>query len=83
MPTANLQAMVDQIDPAVKKVKGSATGDALIEAAIKENVHQSTMDVLAHSEVLRHAKEQGKLTVIEAEYQLDTGEVVRLDKAAQ
>jgi hypothetical protein len=32
---------------------------------------------------LRHAKEQGKLTVIEAEYQLDTGEVVRLDKAAQ
>jgi hypothetical protein len=24
--------------------------------------------VLAHSEVLRHAKEQGKLTVIEAEY---------------
>jgi lipid-binding SYLF domain-containing protein/carbonic anhydrase len=83
MPTANLQAMVDQIDPAVKKVKGSATGNALIEAAIKENVHESAMDVLAHSEVLRHAQEQGKLTVIEAEYQLDTGEVVRLDKAAQ
>jgi carbonic anhydrase len=83
MPTANLQAMVDQIEPAVQKVKGSATGDALIEAAIKENVHQSAMDVLAHSEVLRHAKEQGKLTVIEAEYQLDTGVVVRLDKIAQ
>jgi lipid-binding SYLF domain-containing protein/carbonic anhydrase len=83
MPTANLQAMVDQIDPAVKKVKGSATGNALIEAAIKENVHESAMDVLAHSEVLRHAKEQGKLTVIEAEYQLDSGKVVRLNKAAQ
>jgi carbonic anhydrase len=59
------------------------TGDALIEAAIKENVHVSATDVLAHSEVLRHAKEQGKLAVVEAEYQLDTGEVVRLDKAAQ
>ncbi len=82
MPTPNLQAMVDQIDPAVRKVKGSATGDALIEAAIKENVHQSALDVLAHSAVLRHAKEQGKLTVIEAEYRLDTGEVVRLDKTA-
>ena len=80
MPTANLQAMVDQINPAVMKVKGAATGDALIEAAVKENVHESAMDVLAHSEVLRHAKEQGKLTVIEAEYQLDTGEVVRLDE---
>ena len=83
MPTANLQAMVDQIDPSVKKVKGSATGDALIEAAIKENVHESARDVMMHSEVLRRAKEQGKLTVIEAEYQLDTGEVVRLDKAGQ
>ena len=38
------------------------------------------MDVLAHSEVLRRAKEQGKLTVIEAEYQLGTGELIRLDK---
>ncbi len=83
MPTANLQAMVDRIDPAVMKVKGSATGDALIEAAIKENVHESAMDVLAHSKVLKQAKEQGKLTVIEAEYQLDTGEVIRLDKTAQ
>ncbi len=82
MPTANLQAMVDQIDPAVMKVKGSATGDALIEAAIKENVHESAKDVLAHSEVLQHAKEQGKLTVVEAEYQLDTGKVIRLDKTA-
>lgn len=80
MPTSNLQAMVDKIDPAVKKVKDSAKGDALVEAAIKENVHQSTRDVLAHSEVLKHAKDEGKLTVYEAEYQLDTGEVVRLDK---
>jgi carbonic anhydrase len=83
MPTANLQAMVDKIDPAVTKVKSSAKGDALIEAAIKENVHESAQDVLAHSEVLKHAKEEGKLTVFEAEYQLDTGDVVRLDKGAR
>jgi carbonic anhydrase len=83
MPTANLQAMVDQIEPAVMKVKQSATGDALIEAAIRENVHESAMNVLAQSEVLRHAKEEGKLTIIEAEYQLDTGRVIRLDKGGQ
>jgi len=83
MPTANLQAMVDQINPAVMKAKDSAKGDALIEAAIKENVHESAMNVLTHSEVLRHAKEQGKLAVFEAEYQLDTGKVIRLDKAAR
>ena len=78
MPTSNLQAIVDKIEPAVAKQKNSAEGDALIEAAIKENVHQSAADVLAHSEVLRHAKEEHKLTVYEAEYQLDTGEVLRL-----
>jgi carbonic anhydrase len=83
MPTPNLQAMVDQIEPAVMKVKQSASGGALIEAAIKENVHESAMNVVAQSEVLRHAKEEGKLTIIEAEYQLDTGKVVRLDKNTQ
>ena len=80
MPTSNLQALVDQIAPAVAKVKDSAKGDTLVELAVQENVHQSTRDVLAHSEVLRHAKEEGKLTVYEGEYQLDTGTVVRLDR---
>lgn len=83
METVNLQAMVDQIEPAVMKAKQSATGDALIEAAIEQNVHESTLHVLAQSEVLRHAKEEGKLTIIEAEYQLDTGQVIRLDKTAR
>jgi carbonic anhydrase len=83
MPTSNLQAMVDKIEPAVVKVKNSTKGDALVEAAIKENVHQSGRDVLAHSEVLKHAKDEGKLTVYEAEYQLDTGRVVPLEKTGQ
>jgi carbonic anhydrase len=80
MPTSNLQTLVDQIAPAVAKVKDSTKGEALVESAMQENVHQSARDVLAHSEVLRHAKEEGKLTVYEAEYQLDTGKVVRLDQ---
>jgi len=79
MPTPNLQAIVDKIGPAVSRVGESVKGDALVEAAIKENVHQSAEDVLASSEVLRHFVEQGKLTLFEAEYQLDTGEVIRLD----
>jgi carbonic anhydrase len=80
MPSSNLQAIVDKINPAVAK---AGTGDALIETAVKENVHQSAKDVLASSEILRHYAEQGKLTVFEAEYQLDTGAVVRLDSAKQ
>ncbi|MCU1308800.1 MAG: carbonic anhydrase [Acidobacteriaceae bacterium] len=83
MPTSNLQAIVDKIDPAVLQAAKSANGDALVEVAIKDNVHQSAKDVLANSEVLRHFVEQGKLTVFEAEYQLDSGEVVRLNASQQ
>ena len=83
MDTSNLQAMVDKISPAVAQAGASLKGDALIEAAIKENVHRSAKDVLASSEVLRHFVEDGKLTVVEAEYHLDTGEVTRLDGARQ
>jgi len=78
MPSSNLQAIVDKIQPAVAESRVSGKNDKLIEAAIKENVHQSAKDVLASSEVLRHFVEQGKLAIFEAEYQLDTGEVVPL-----
>jgi carbonic anhydrase len=80
MPSSNLQAIVDKIGPAVSRAGKSAAGDALIEAAVKENIHQSARDVLASSEVLRHFVEDGKLKVFEAEYQLDTGRVIRLEK---
>jgi len=83
MPTPNLQAMVDQIEPAVMKVKQSAIGDALIEAAIKRTCTRAQKNVVAQSEVLRTAKEEGRLTIIEAEYQLDTGKVTRLDNGAR
>jgi len=81
MPTANLRAIVDQINPAVTRARKLLKGDALIEAAIQENVHQSAKDVVARSEVLQHFVEQGNLSIVEAEYQVDTGEVTRLDSA--
>ena len=81
MPTANLQAIVDKINPAVVRAAESSKGDALLETAIKQNVHQSAKDILMGSEVLRHFVEDGKLTIIEAEYQLETGKVIRLQGA--
>lgn len=82
MPTTNLQSIVTKITPAVANAEKSAPGD-LVEAAIKENVHQSASDVLANSELLRHAVEEGKLTIFKAEYDLNTGKVTLLDKGHQ
>jgi carbonic anhydrase len=82
MPSPNLEAIMNKIDPAVAQAKTYAKTDDLVESAIKENVHQSAKDVLANSEIIRNAVKAGKLTVIEAEYQFDSGEVQRLNVAA-
>ena len=78
MPSPNLQAIVEKINPAVTQAKTYAKADDLVESAVKENVRQSAKDVLANSEIIRDAVNSGKLRVIEAEYELDTGKVVRL-----
>jgi carbonic anhydrase len=70
---------VDKIDPAVARAKSHAKPDDLVEAAVKENVHQSAQDLLANSAIVREAVASGKLRVVEAEYSLDTGKVTRLD----
>jgi carbonic anhydrase len=80
MPTANLQAFVDKIAPAVTRAKTHAKADDLVEAAILENVDQSAKDVLASSAVLQHFLHDGKLTVFEAVYELASGKVVLLRK---
>jgi carbonic anhydrase len=78
MPSRNLDAIMEKINPAVAQAKSYAKADDLIESAVKENVQQSAKDVLASSAIVRDAVKAGKLSVIEAEYQLDTGKVVRL-----
>jgi carbonic anhydrase len=79
MPSANLEAIMNKIGPAVTQAKTYAKADDLVESAVKENVHQSAKDVLANSDIIRSAVKAGKLAVIEAEYKLDTGEVFRVD----
>ncbi len=81
MPTANLQAIVDQIDPAVKQAKGRGheQGDALLDAVARDNVQQSAKDLLARSLVLRHLVDDGKVSIVEALYHLDSGKVERLN----
>jgi len=79
MPTANLQAIMDKIEPAVTRAKTHSRPDALPEAAVQENVRQSANDVMASSEVLQHFVHEGKLTVFEAVYDLTSGKVVRLE----
>jgi carbonic anhydrase len=82
MPSSNLDAIMNKIGPAVTQAKTHAKADDLVETTIQENVHQSAKDLLANSEIIRDAVKSGSLSVVEAEYQLDSGEVVRLNMPA-
>ena len=78
MPSTNLDAIMKKINPAVSRSKAH-NADDLIESAIKENIHQSAEDVFANSEIVRNAVKAHELTLMEAEYEFDTGKVVRLN----
>lgn len=82
MPSSNLEAIMDKIGPAVTRARVYANDGDLLESAVKENVQQSAKDVQANSEIIRDAVKAGKLKVFEAEYSLDTGEVVPLNPQA-
>ena len=74
MPTVNLDAVVAPITASCSVKKGDD-----LTPAIKDHVHQSAQQLVAQSPVLKHEVEEGKVKVIEAYYELDTGKVVRLN----
>src|SRR5207245_2538692 len=52
MPSQGLQALVKRIAPAVERVRGQATGEALVALAVEANVQQSARDLLSESAIL-------------------------------
>jgi carbonic anhydrase len=75
MPSANLDAVVQPILSSC--AAGGKHGNDL-DFEVRDHVHRSAESLLANSEILKHAKDEGKLSIIEAYYELDTGRVIRL-----
>lgn len=75
MPSRNLEAVVKPVAASCAAAGGK--GD-VIDIAVHDHVHRSAMSILAESEILKHAADEGKLSVIEAYYELESGRVVRL-----
>lgn len=72
----SIPKLVDNIIPAAERAKGKGlTGDALILDAIRENVYQSISDLRAHSEELQHLEHAGKVKIVGAVYQIESGNV--------
>jgi carbonic anhydrase len=74
--SANLQSVVTPIAPSCTKVNTSQPDT--FDLAARDHVHRVAEELLVTSVILKKAADEGRLTVIEAYYSLDTGEVTRL-----
>lgn len=74
----NIAALVEPIKPAVAKAREAnpeAAAGALLAAAIKANIWQAIEDLLQQSPIIRDKVREGKIQVLGALYDLDTGQV--------
>jgi len=72
----NLEAVVTPIAASCKKVDKSKA--ETLDLAVRDHVHSVAQELLAKSVILKKAVDEGKLTIIEAYYSLDTGGVTKL-----
>ena len=77
MPSRHLQHIVDEIRT-VATLGPSLPGEVTTKTLRQAHIHHSAAKVLAESEILRKFRESGDLAIIEAEYELETGKVIRL-----
>jgi carbonic anhydrase len=78
MPTENLQALMDEIAPALKDLRGTYQGEELVHRGVAANVEQTADEVLDRSPLLRKRVAEGELEVIQAVYDLESGRVKQL-----
>ncbi|MGI6455702.1 MAG: carbonic anhydrase [bacterium] len=82
----SIPALVDNIKPAVEQTRHDhpeLEGDELVSAAIIANVWQAITDLLQNSTITRERIQSGKLKVVGAVYQIDSGNVEWLGEHPQ
>jgi carbonic anhydrase len=72
----NIASIVSRIAPAVEKARAAGkTGDALVSAAVDENVSLVLAEVVRRSAILANLVHEGKLVLAGGKYALGTGRV--------
>jgi carbonic anhydrase len=81
-PSENLADLVDRITPAVRGVLNSGKPAAeIVRAATHANVRAAATQLRSQSSILDGLAREGKLTIVGAEYALETGKVDFFDDA--
>jgi carbonic anhydrase len=77
----NIVSLIDNIKPAVQSTRTQykdASEDELIFNSVKANVWQSVEDILKYSREIRSLVKEGKIKVIGALYDIETGKITSL-----
>lgn len=78
----NLRSIVSRIEPALKPLMERGAWDdqgKLMGAAVRANVRASVQQLKAGSQILESLINDGKLAIVGAEYDMESGEVTFLD----
>lgn len=82
----NLHAIVSRVRPSVEKLLLTDLRhdhDALIHAAVRANVNKSVRELRHGSEILENLIGEGRLTIVGAEYAIETGRVEFLEDVVE
>ena len=74
----NLESLAEEIAPTIRDListPAAADRDTLIAEAVRANVRHSITQLTGRSEILQQLVDSNKLTIVGAEYSLDTGAV--------
>jgi carbonic anhydrase len=72
----NLSAIVDRIRPAIESLMGD---EVSLQDAVTANVRQSVSQLQNGSQILEQMIEAGDLTIVGAEYSIESGDVTFMD----
>lgn len=72
----NIGAIIDKIEPSVKKVKAKdLQGKELVESVTNENINSSSRVLKESSKVIKEELQNCKIKIVEAKYMLGSGKV--------
>ena len=71
--SGNLNSIIDRISPAIAPLMSSFTGDELMAAAVRANIHEATESLRQGSASLQQKTAEGELLIVGAEYSLEHG----------
>ena len=81
MPSPNLDALMLELGPSLEGLKGKYTDEELVHRGVEANVAATAGEILTRSPLLARLVKDGEITVIQAVYDLDSGQVRELPKS--